>query len=232
MRFSQPLVAGKLIERQKRFFAHCQLEDGSKVVAHCPNPGSMRGNLNPQSGVQLLDYGEQHLATGRKLRYKWLFVESEGIQVCVDTSSANTLVAEALAQGRIQDAHGYCEIIAEKKIGESRLDFYLPGKPNLYIEVKSVSMGKGNQGAFPDSVTERGQKHLRELMAIRASGNRAALLFLVMRADCKQMRVASEIDPKYAQLLQEARAAGVEVWVYNTQFDGRNFSVFERGTLL
>lgn len=231
MKFPHPVVEGRFLKREKRFFAHCRLKDGSLVVAHCPNSGSMKGNQEPESPVWLLDFGAGHLASGRKLRYKWLTVESRGVRVMVDTNSANGIVAEALAQGRIPELAAAGPARAEYKVGDSRLDFFLPGPPQTFVEVKSVSMGEGAAGAFPDSVTERGQKHLRELTSLARQGHRAVLLFLLARDGGESVRPAREIDPEYDRLLREAVAAGVEVLVYGTELGRDGFVLGRRGRL-
>jgi sugar fermentation stimulation protein A len=227
MKFIFPIVEARLVRREKRFLTYCRMPEG-EVIAHCPNPGSMKGNLEPNSPVWLMDFGPRHLAEGRKLRYKWVMVESLGTRVVIDTNCANAVVAEALKLGKIRGFPP--EFKAEHKVGASRLDFYFPSV-NAYLEVKSVSMGDRESSAFPDSVTERGQKHLRELMALRKSGARAILFFLVTREGSLRVRVAKEIDPTYAALLAEAVAAGVEVLVYGTKIGPEGIEVGEEGEL-
>ena len=222
MQFDHPLLTAKFQKREKRFFAYCTLED-QEVVAHCPNPGSMRGNLEPGSESWLMDFGAKHLEEGRKLRYKWVAVRSQGTRVVVDTMVANTLVGEALAAGKISELKEYSLIEREKSLfAGSRFDFFLPGDgeklPAVALEVKSVSMGEGELGLFPDSVTTRGQKHLQELIACKEKGMRAILLFLLMRENGKVVRPARAIDPVYADWLEKAVAAGVEVLVYGIHF--------------
>lgn len=229
MKYSHPLVEARLLRREKRFLSYCRLGDGSTVTAHCPNPGSMKGNQEPESPVWLVDFGPRHLADGRKLRYKWVMVKSGGTRVVIDTNCANALVAEALAEGRIAGLPP--EFKAEHKVGDSRLDFYFPGI-DAYMEVKSVSMGQGEGAAFPDAVTERGQKHLRELTNLRRGGKRAVLFFLLAREGVRSVSPARQIDPEYARLLEEAVAAGVEVLVYNVRVDADGLAVGEQGSLV
>jgi len=227
MKFSHPIVEARLLKREKRFLTYCRMPEG-EVIAHCPNPGSMKGNLEPESPVWLMDFGARHLEEGRKLRYKWVMVESQGTRVVIDTNCANAVVAEALKAGKIRGLPR--EFKSEHKVGASRLDFYFPAE-NAYLEVKSVSMGDGESSAFPDSVTERGQKHLRELMALKKSGARAILFFLVTREGSLRVRAAREIDPTYASLLDEAVAEGVEVLVYGTKIGRDGIEVGEEGVL-
>ena len=231
MKYSHPLVEARFYKREKRFFAHCHLPDGTPVIAHCPNTGSMKGNQAEGSPVWLLDFGADYAATGRKLRYKWVSVESQGVKVVVDTMCANPLVGEALREGRIPELANLGAPQAEKKVGGSRFDFFLPGPPETYVEVKSVSMGEGAHGAFPDAVTERGQKHIRELLELKKAGKRAVLLFLLVRDACLTMRPAREIDPEYDRLLRVAIGQGLEVLVYGIKFDEEGISLGAKGSL-
>jgi sugar fermentation stimulation protein A len=135
----------------------------------------------------------------------------------VNTGNANKLTKEWLTQNRIPELAGYKTIQPEKKIGESRVDFYLedhPSGPPCYVEVKNVTLKLDGLAQFPDSVTERGQKHLRELMDLRSKGFRAVMLFVVQREDVLSFRPATSLDPKYSQLLKEAHSRGVEILVY------------------
>jgi len=230
MKLPYPLVSGVLLERQKRFLAKIRLQNGSEVWAHCANPGSMRGNAEAGSKVELMDFGPDHLSSGRKLRYKWIHVESQGVKVCVDTSLANLIVKEALETKRISELAMYSEVKPEQKIGHSRIDFLLKGPPDCYMEVKSVSMGEGPAGFFPDSVTKRGQKHLQELMDIKSAHTRAVLFFLLMRENGKSVAPADWIDPEYARLLIKSVEQGIEVLCYNIIFHGQDILLGEKAT--
>ena len=217
MKFFSPLIPGILLERQKRFLAKVKLADGSEVWAHCANPGSMKGNAEPGSKVELLDFGQDHIKSGKKLRYKWIFVHSRGMKVCVDTSLANGIVKEALAARQIPEFAHYNEIKAEAAWGKSRFDFLLSqkGEPDCYVEVKSVSMGEGPLGFFPDSVTKRGQKHLEELMLLQKKKKRTAMFFLLVRENGTSVAPADWIDAEYGKLLREAVKNGTEMVCYN-----------------
>lgn len=227
MKFPYPIVEARLVKREKRFFGHCLLGDGTPVTAHCPNSGSMKGNQEPGSPVWLQDFGPDHETQGRKLRYKWVMVESKGVRTVIDTNCANAIVAEALREGKIEGLPR--EFRGEYKVGDSRLDFYFP-EPETFLEVKSVSMGDGAMSAFPDAVTERGQKHIRELVALKKQGKRAVLFFLITREGSFRMRAAREIDPEYSRLLDEAVKEGLEVMVYGLSMSRDGLVLGKKGT--
>jgi sugar fermentation stimulation protein A len=227
--FSSPLVPAKFQKREKRFFAHCQLSDGTPVIAHCANSGSMRGNLEVGADSWLLDFGPDHAETGKKLRYKWMITKSAGVRVVIDTHLANKIVEEGILAGKVRGCSTLVE--REKTWQDSRFDFFFPDSGG-FLEVKSVSMGAGANASFPDAVTERGQKHLRDLMELKKSGKPAKLLFLIMREGVKKMRIAAEIDPEYARLVKEALACGVEILVYTIKIQEHGVSLGEEGELL
>lgn len=210
------LIEGRLIQRYKRFLADVELADGSVVTAHCPNTGSMKNCATPGSRVWLLDSGNPK----RKYPLGWELVEVQpGALACINTGRANALVKEAIEQGIVTELQGYASIRQEVKYGEenSRIDLLLEGgeQPDAWVEIKNVTLLEENGwGSFPDAVTARGAKHLRELMAMVAQGQRAVMLFCVPHGGIEQVRPADHIDPKYGQLLREAAAAGVEVLAY------------------
>lgn len=215
MQFPDPLLEGRLIRRYKRFLSDIEMPDGSVVVAHCANPGSMLGLAVPGTVAWLSPAANP----ARKLKYSWELVESDGALVGINTGRANALVAEALDEGRIAELAGFTGIRREVRYGDnSRVDFLLQedGASDCYLEVKSVTLKRGDRKAeFPDSVTARGAKHLKELARIARAGQRAVLLFVVQRSDCDRVAVAGDIDPAYAEALSEAIAQGVEVLCYS-----------------
>ncbi|MBS8227813.1 DNA/RNA nuclease SfsA [Vannielia litorea] len=210
MRFATPLVPARLTRRYKRFLADAVLEDGSEVVAHCPNPGAMTGLAEPGTRIWL----EPNDDPRKKLKYGWRLVEHEnGHFTGIDTALPNRALAEALRAGAVPGLSGYETIRAEVPYGEkSRVDFLLTGKgPECYVEVKSVTlMRQPGLAEFPDTTTARGARHMAELAAMARDGHRAVVLFLVQRTDAAQVGVAADIDPAYAKAFAEARAAGVE----------------------
>ncbi|WP_422376797.1 DNA/RNA nuclease SfsA [Roseibium sp.] len=212
MKFTAPLVGGRLEKRYKRFLADVVLEDGSAVTAHCANPGSMLGLKEPGSRVWLSLSDNPK----RKLKYSWEVIEADGALVGINTAHPNKLVEEALEAGRIDGLSGYASLRREVKYGKnSRIDILLESDTGAktYVEVKNVHlMRRPGLAEFPDSVTARGAKHLGELADMVAEGHRAAMVFLVQRPDCDRLSLASDIDPTYAAAFAAARAAGVEVY--------------------
>ncbi|MDQ7071093.1 MAG: DNA/RNA nuclease SfsA [Rhodobacterales bacterium] len=217
MRFQTPLVPATLIRRYKRFLADIRLEDEREVTAHCANPGSMMGLAEP--GMRI--WVEPNDDPKKKLRYGWRLVDHEnGHFTGVDTTVPNRAVRAALIARAIPELAAYPNVRPEVKYGEnSRIDFLLTGEgmKDTYVEVKSATLSRVNGLAeFPDSVTKRGTKHLGELTAMVEQGHRAVLFYLIQRTDCTSLAVAADIDPVYATAFDTARAAGVEVFAYDT----------------
>lgn len=226
MKFSPALQPARLIKRYKRFLADVRLADGQEMTLHCANTGAMTGCATPGDTVW---YSTSDSQT-RKYPHSWELTENtDGHWICVNTLRANTLVQEALNHGVIRELSDYHSLRAEVKYGEenSRIDFLLtePGLPDCYVEVKSVTLLQEGQGFFPDAVTLRGQKHLRELMAIAASGQRAVLFFAVLHSGIEQINVARHIDRQYAALLDQARLAGVEIIVYKASLSATEIKI-------
>ena len=219
MRFETPLLPGRLIKRYKRFLADVTLGNGEVVTAHCPNSGSMKGYKEKGLRVWL---GESDNPK-RKLRYTWELVEdAEGEKVMVHAARANVLAKEAIENGTVTELRGYEKIRSEVKYGSqnSRIDLLLENPDEkCYVEVKSVTLKEGDALMFPDAVTTRGQKHLQELIEMKAQGYRAVIFFAVLREGGTHFEPAAHIDPDYAAWLKKARVAGVEVLVYRARFD-------------
>ena len=225
MIFRAKLVPGRLIRRYKRFLADVQLDRGV-VTAACPNTGSLLGCCEPGSRVWL----SEHESATRKYRHTWEIVEVGEVMVGINTGLPNALVAEAIGAGAIAELGGYAAVRREVAFGEerSRVDFVLehPQRPPCYVEVKNVTStgsGGGPRGVafFPDCVSERGARHLRELVRLKAAGLRPVQLFCVQRGDVGEVRPADGIDPEYGRMLREALAAGVEVLAYRAKVTPR-----------
>lgn len=232
MKYAPALQQGCLIKRYKRFLADIRLADGSETTIHCPNTGSMR-NCAPQNARV---WFSQSPNPKRKYPYTWELVEIDGrYKVGVNTGRANALVSEALHNNIIVELAHYGKIQAEVRYGSenSRIDFLLsehPQRPHeqCYVEVKSVTLGLDNGvGAFPDAVSSRGAKHLRELMQMKADGHRAVLLYCVQHEGIERVRAAHEIDPLYASLLQQAHQAGVEIYAYRARITTQEIALHE-----
>jgi sugar fermentation stimulation protein A len=218
MRFPSPLIRGRLVRRYKRFLADVMLDDGETVTASCPNTGSMVGLTEPGSVVWL----SASDSPTRKYRHTWEMVEADLGQgatlVGINTARPNALLAEAIGAGRIQGLAGYPELRREVKYGQnSRIDILhdCASKGLCYVEIKNVHMmRRAGFAEFPDSVTERGAKHLFELAAMVREGHRAVMMFLIQRGDATSFDLARDIDPAYGQAFDAARAAGVEMLAY------------------
>jgi sugar fermentation stimulation protein A len=217
MRFSAPLLEGRLVQRYKRFLADIDLATGERVTAHCANPGAMLGLVAPGARV-LLSRSTNPL---RKLAYSWEVVEAslDGVPqlVGINTSRPNVLVAEALKAGLIEPVAGYARVRPEVKYGRnSRVDFLLEsdGRPPCYLEVKNVHfMRRPGLAEFPDCIAARSAKHLTELSAMVAAGARAVLVY-VIQMQAERFDVARDIDPAYDAAFAAALAAGVESYAF------------------
>lgn len=215
MRFDRPLLRGRLLQRYKRFLADVELDSGETVTATCPNTGSMIGLVTPGLVVWL---SESDSPT-RKYRHTWEMVEADlgngPSLVGINTGHPNRIVSDAIGAGRIKPLAGYESLKREQKYGRnSRIDILLdsPSKGRAYVEIKNVHMMRRHGLAeFPDSVTERGAKHLAELSDMVRAGHRAVMLFLIQRGDAEKLSLARDIDAGYGQAFDAAVAAGVEV---------------------
>jgi sugar fermentation stimulation protein A len=214
MRLPGPLIRGTLIQRYKRFLADVRLDDGRLVTAACPNTGSMLGLTTPGLAVWL---SESDSPT-RKYRHTWELVEADlgngPTLVGINTGHPNKLLAEAIGARRVKALAGYPGLRREVKYGKnSRIDILLEcaDKGLCYVEIKNVHLSRRHGLAeFPDSVTERGVKHLVEMSDMVRAGHRAVMVFLIQRGDAKRLAFARDIDPTYGAAFDLAVAAGVE----------------------
>lgn len=221
-----PLVEAKLVRRYKRFLADVVLGNGELITVHCPNTGSMKNCIEEGAQVWL----SRSDKPSRKYAYTWELIKtSRNHFIGVNTGKANQLVKNAILEGRIPEVSGYTELKPEKKYGSenSRIDLFLSAhakKPDCYLEVKSVTLletpvSRGI-GYFPDSVSERGSKHLRELIQVVGQGYRAVLFYCVQHSGIREVRAAAHIDRVYADTLTKAVESGVEVLAYKASFRG------------
>lgn len=233
MRFEEPLIEVTFLRRYKRFLADVRLADGRELTVHCANSGSMKG-CQPVGGRAWISDSKN---PKRKLRYSLEAVEVDGARAMVNTARPNHLVEAAIASGVIGELAGYDRIRREVRYGSerSRIDLLLERGPaeaptaRCYVEVKNVTLGVGGGGCrFPDAVTARGTKHLRELMGVVEGGDRAALVFCASRTDTRWVGPADAIDPVYGETLRAAARAGVEVVAYRLEIDAEQARLVER----
>lgn len=212
MNFNPPLIRGTLIKRYKRFLADITLDDGSNITASVPNTGSMLGLTEPGSRVWLSVNNDGK----RKYPHALQLVEADGTIVGINTHLPNRLTEEAIKAGMIDDLATYNSIKREQKYGQnSRIDFLLEDeqKGKAYVEVKNVHFVRSKGLAeFPDTVTERGAKHLRELAMMVRQGHRAIMVYLIQRNDCEKLQLCRDMDLNYCHEFDRAVAAGVEAF--------------------
>ncbi|MBX2807322.1 MAG: DNA/RNA nuclease SfsA [Cellvibrionaceae bacterium] len=216
MLFTPPLQTARLLRRYKRFLADIQLPSGEAITIHCANTGAMGECLVEGSPCWY------SVSSNPKRKYPctWeIATTTTGDLAGINTARANALVNEALMEGVIEALTDYKAIKREIKYGRenSRIDFLLSegATADCYLEVKSVTLGMaGGRGLFPDAVSARGSKHLRELAAIAAEGKRAVLLYCVQHTGIETVSPADHIDPEYGKTLRDAVANGVEVIAY------------------
>ncbi len=211
MEFQEPLLPATLIRRYQRFLADVTLPDGRNITVHCPNTGAMLGCAEPGLRVWLSRASNPK----RKYAHTWELVETAaGVPVGINTARANALVAEALAAGLFPSLRGYRDLRPEVRAGQGwRVDFLLDyGETQCYLEVKNVTAAvQDREALFPDAVSTRATRHLRELMAMVTAGQRAALCFCVQRDDVDHVRPFDAVDPVYGRTLREAATQGVEL---------------------
>lgn len=221
-----PLESAQLVKRYKRFLADVITPAGKLLTIHCANTGAMTGCATPGDTVW---YSTSNNIK-RKYPHSWELTQTQTDDwICVNTHRANDLISQFIAGNKIPELFDYDNISREVKYGNenSRIDLLLKKKQqvNCYIEVKSVTLLENNIGYFPDAVTIRGQKHLRELSLIAERGERAVLFFAVLHTGIKKMSVASHIDCQYAALLQQATNVGIEILCYQIKISEKGLAM-------
>ena len=225
MDFENELIPGVLIKRYKRFFVDIKLRN-KIITAHCPNPGSMIKLLNKGNPVWITKSKNEH----RKLKYTLQIIQVDKIKICINTHVTNKIVQEAINKGFIQELKNFNIIRPEKKFGENtRFDFFLLNKvtnKKAFLEVKSVSLQRKNHHAeFPDSVTSRGKKHLENLVIANKQGYESYLFFLIQIEKCKSFAIASDIDPEYYKVFNNALKKNVNVICYDCKFTNKGIEI-------
>lgn len=222
MKFNK-LIKGKLIKRYLRFLADVELENGEVVTAHCTNTGSMKSVVVSGADVLISPAKDPN----RKTKFTWEMIRINGQWVGVNTANANKLAFEWVRDNEITGLQNLQDLRTEKKYGDSRFDIYgHDGNREVWIEVKNVSMKEGDDALFPDAVTTRGQKHLKTLMNVVKQGHRAAMIYVIQRSDVNQFAAAKEIDAEYAELLEEAKNKGVEVYACQATLNENEISLW------
>ena len=219
LKFTSPLVRGRFVRREKRFFIYAVLDDGQEVVAHTNNTGRMTGCLAEGARVWLSPAQNPD----RKLKWTLEIVEAVSrhaagndveVAVGVNTALANNLVVEAIEGGLIPELAGFDTLRTEVRYGprNSRVDIMLENEDDrIWVEVKNVSLVENGHARFPDAPTERGRKHLLELQEMVETGDQAALVFCIQRGDAVSVGPADDIDPEYGRLVRQAHATGVKI---------------------
>ncbi len=211
MHFDSKLIKGKLIKRYKRFLTDVEIEDGSVVIAHCTNSGSMKTCIEEGAPVYLSPAQDPK----RKTKFTWEMIYINHHWIGINTSIPNVLVYEAILNKEIPGLDQYARVKREVKFEDSRFDVYAENdNEQCFIEVKNVTMKEGKKAVFPDAVTTRGQKHLKTLIEVKKQGLRAVMFYVIQRQDVECFAPANNIDPNYAKYLKEAHQAEVEIFPY------------------
>ena len=202
MNFENKLISGQLIKRYKRFFVDVKI-NGKIITAHCPNTGSMYGLLKKNNKVWLTESNNPN----RKLKYTLQIIKEKNSKVGVNTHLTNKIVYHALENNLIDEFNKKIKIKPESKFGtNTRFDFLITkNNTKTFIEVKNVTLSRTKGVAeFPDAVTARGLKHIKELIKAANKGYKIYILYLIQSDDCKFFKIAEDIDPEYSKLLSKA----------------------------
>ena len=223
MNFDKSLISGELIKRYKRFFVDAKVNN-IIVTAHCPNTGSMMGLMNSGNRVWLSRSNNPN----RKLKYTLQIIEKNRIKVGVNTHLTNKIVFKALKNNCINEFKNLDLIKQEVKFNENtRFDFLISkGNKKIFIEVKNVTLSREKGIAeFPDAVTSRGQKHIKELIKASKKGFQIYLLYVIQRQDCKKFKLAKDIDPEYYNLVKKAVKKKLKLICYDCKFSSKGIKL-------
>ena len=225
MDFENKLIPGVLVKRYKRFFADIKLEN-KIITAHCPNPGSMFKLLEKGNNVWVTESSNKK----RKLKYTLQIIEVNNNKFCINTHITNKIVHESLEEKLIENLKDYNFIRPEKKFGsDTRFDFLLNDTINnkkAFLEVKSVTLSrKKGHAEFPDSITSRGKKHIENLILANEQGYESYLMFLIQIENCKSFSIASDIDPEYSNIFNDALKKNIKILCYDCKFSNKGIKV-------
>ena len=232
MKFTTPLIRGRLVQRYKRFLFDARLDDGTAITGTCANTGSLMGLKDAGTVIWM----SEHDGPTRKYAHVWELCEVDlgaGPSIVgINTSHPNRLVAEAIETGGIAELAGYGSLRREVKYGKnSRIDILLEdeARGRAYVEIKNVHMMRRHGFAeFPDSITARGAKHLAELSDMVADGHRAVMVYLIQRTDAESLSLARDVDPTYGKAFDAAVKAGVECLAYDCRMSPEEITVDKR----
>tara|TARA_B100000287_G_C20504074_1_gene730309 strand:+ start:209 stop:919 length:711 start_codon:yes stop_codon:yes gene_type:complete len=232
MDFENELISGVLVKRYKRFFADIKLKN-KIITAHCPNPGSMLKLLEEGNPVWFTESRNDK----RKLKYTLQIIEVDSVKFCINTHITNKIIQESLNNKLIDDLKNYSIVRPEKNFGKNtRFDFLLSdtkSKKKAFVEVKSVSLSRQKGHAeFPDAVTDRGKKHLENLILAKQQGYESYLIFLIQIENCKTFGIASDIDPVYSKVFKEALKKNVNVICYDCKFSNKGIIINKKIDIL
>lgn len=226
MRYPSRLIEAKLLERPNRFLGVVDI-DGREELCFIPNPGRMHELMVPNAGVYLLEKRGEH----RKTRYDMVLVDYGDIMVGVDSRLPNTLLAEAVNAGRLNDFRGYTVERTEPVFHDSRLDLVLSdGQERVMVETKSCTLVEDGVALFPDAPTERGARHMRTLVKALETG-RSAAVFVIQRGDASEFRPNDGTDPEFGEALRRAASMGVETYAYVSDVSLRGVEIKEKTPL-
>ena len=226
MKFKERLLQGTLIKRYKRFFVDIKYKN--KIIAvHCPNTGSMMGLLN--KGNKIWFSRSDNLS--RKLKYTLEIIEVGKKMIGINTLLTNKIVFEALSQKKIKNFAKFNNIKPEVKFSDkTRFDFLISdNKEKCFLEVKNVTLSRKDEIAeFPDAITSRGAKHLKELIIAKQRGFESYILYLIQREDCKSFRIAKDIDEDYKIAFDKALKKGVKIICYDCKISTEEIKLNNR----
>ena len=223
MNFEKKLISGVFIKRYKRFFVDIRINN-QVITAHCPNTGSMQGLLREGNKVWVSKSSNPN----RKLKYTLEIIEDKKAKVGVNTHSANKIVFQALKKDLIKEFKNTLDIKSETKFGpNTRFDFLVSNNNGkAFIEVKNVTLSRKKKLAeFPDAITSRGLKHIRELINASKKNYKIFILFLVQRNDCESFSIANDIDVNYAKALKKAVKNKLNLLCYDCKFSAKGIKL-------
>ena len=226
MKFKERLLQGTLVKRYKRFFVDIKYKN-KIITGHCPNTGSMMGLLN--KGNKIWFSRSDNLS--RKLKYTLEIIEVGKKMIGINTLLTNKIVFEALSQKKIKNFVKFNNIKPEVKFSDkTRFDFLISdNKEKCFLEVKNVTLSRKDEIAeFPDAITSRGTKHLKELIIAKQRGFESYILYLIQREDCKSFRIAKDIDEDYKIAFDKALKKGVKIICYDCKISTEEIKLNNR----